>query len=107
MLDQSTRKEPSDRGPANDPRPRPNQQTNAPDAISASNVLHTKWSYLGFVYASPEGFVVRFGIDQERYLLKLTQPNYNAMFSVLLGCWLDRGSFDRIPEQGGDRFRFE
>ena len=51
----------------------------------------TQWGYLGSVHASANGFVVRIGIDRERYILKPTVANYNAMFSLLLACWLDRG----------------
>jgi hypothetical protein len=60
-------------------------------AKAASPLLKSKWSYLGFVNANDEGFTVRFGIDQERFILEAKEPNYNAMYSRLLACWVSRG----------------
>lgn len=51
---------------------------------------NTQFGFLGGFTTNTEGCTVRFGIEQERYLLALTLPNYNALFSLLLACWLNR-----------------
>jgi hypothetical protein len=48
------------------------------------------FGYLGWFTVDGDGCTVQFGIEQQRYLLAATLPNYNAMFSTLLACWLDR-----------------
>lgn len=37
-----------------------------------------------------EGCTVRFGIEQTYYHLAVTLPNYNALYSLLLACWLNQ-----------------
>ena len=50
----------------------------------------TGFDYLGWFTVSAEGCTVQFGIEQQRYFLALTAPNYNALVSMLLACWIDR-----------------
>ncbi len=44
---------------------------------------------LGFFTVDGEGCTVRFGIEQQQYVLEASSPNYSAMFSMLLACWLE------------------
>lgn len=53
-----------------------------PTAISKSGAL-------GWFTVNAEGCSVRFGIEPQMYMLKLDTPNYNAIFSTLLACWLN------------------
>jgi hypothetical protein len=62
--------------------------------------LKTEWGYLGFVNASRDGFTVRFGIDQERYFLPASSPSFNALYSLLLACWLARGKLSISYRRG-------
>jgi hypothetical protein len=75
-----------------------------PATRTAPQELETQWGYLGFVKAGGDGFTVRFGIDQERYFLPADAPNYNALYSLLLSCWLARGklsiTYTRSPASG-------
>lgn len=48
------------------------------------------FEYLGWFTVDAAGCTVQFGIDQQQYTLAATSPNYNAMYSMLLACWLDR-----------------
>ena len=50
---------------------------------------HSEFDTLGWFIADTEGVKVRFGIDAEEYFLDATATNYNAVFSMLLACWLE------------------
>lgn len=65
------------------------QEAVKPTPVIAEQSFQTDWSYLGFAFASADGFSVRFGIDQQVYLLKTTARNYNTLCSTLLACWLE------------------
>lgn len=87
-------KEPHREEPPNQSAPNPdatkvatNPGTLTPVTMATTN--NTKFSSLGWFTTNTEGCIVRFGIEQERYLLAVTLPNYNALFSQLLACWLN------------------
>lgn len=63
-------------------------------AIEKATTGSSGFDYLGWFTVDDEGCTVQFGIEQQRYLLAATVPNYNAMFSTLLACWLDRHKVD-------------
>ena len=44
---------------------------------------------LGWFTVDAEGCTVQFGIDQQRYALDASAANYDALFSMLLACWLE------------------
>jgi hypothetical protein len=48
------------------------------------------FDFLGWFTVDAEGATVQFGIDQQRYFLDASAANYNALFSMLLACWLER-----------------
>jgi hypothetical protein len=48
------------------------------------------FGYLGWFTIDAEGATVQFGIDQQKYVLDASAANYNAQFSMLLACWLER-----------------
>jgi hypothetical protein len=76
--------------------------TLTPQQVDLDNT--TDFEYLGWFTVSAEGCTVQFGIDQQRYFLALTAPNYNALFSMLLTCWVDRHKVSlryRSPLLGG------
>ena len=50
---------------------------------------HSVFATLGWFIADTEGVKVRFGTDAEEYFLDATATNYNAVFSMLLACWLE------------------
>jgi hypothetical protein len=58
-------------------------------SIAAEQSFSTGWDFLGFAFATADGFAVRFGIEQQVYLLKTTARNYNTLCSTLLACWLE------------------
>jgi len=62
-------------------------QEKAPDV--ASVFPSTEFKFIGFFFATDQRCSIRFGIEQEVYALQTTKPNYNAMFSLLLACWLN------------------
>jgi hypothetical protein len=69
--------------------------TTKPGVVAeASTTGSTGLDILGWFTVDDEGCTVRFGIEQQQYLLAATAPNYNAMFSTLLACWLDRRRVD-------------
>lgn len=76
--------------------------TLTPQQVDLDNT--TDFEYLGWFTVSAEGCTVQFGIEQQRYFLALTAPNYNALFSMLLTCWVDRHKVSlryRSPLLGG------
>jgi hypothetical protein len=58
--------------------------------VTASTTGSSGFDYLGWFTVDDDGCIVQFGIDQQRYRLDAGIANYNAMFSMLLACWLDR-----------------
>jgi len=48
------------------------------------------YGVLGFFTVDAEGATVRFGIDQQQYFLDASAANYNALFAMLLACWLEQ-----------------
>ena len=47
---------------------------------------------LGFFTVDTAGATVQFGIDQQQYFLDASAANYNALFAMLLACWLEQRS---------------
>jgi hypothetical protein len=62
----------------------PNRPKIDPEPITGGE---TEWSYLTWFRTGAEGCKVRYQIEQKYYELSATQPNYNALFSLLLACW--------------------
>lgn len=60
-----------------------------PDSGTVAGTDNTDFGQLGWFTTSAEGCTVRFGIEQQGYGLAVTLPNYNALFSQLLACWLN------------------
>ena len=54
-----------------------------------ATTAETPWGTLGWFAIDAEGATVHFGIDQEKYFLDASAANYNALFSMLLACWLE------------------
>jgi hypothetical protein len=50
------------------------------------------YGVLGFFTVDTEGATVQFGIDQQEYFLDASAANYNALFAMLLACWLEQRS---------------
>jgi len=48
------------------------------------------FDYLGTINVSGDGCTIRYVAQQNFYFLARTLPNYNAMFSLLMACWLNR-----------------
>ena len=59
------------------------------DPIPQAGTGTTGWEIVSFFTVDAEGCTVRFGAEQQYYQLKLTRPNYNALFSLLLACWVN------------------
>jgi hypothetical protein len=68
------------------------------DPIVAAGPLATSaksgFGVLGFFAVDAEGATLRFGIDQQQYFLDASAANYNALFSMLLACWLEPRKVD-------------
>lgn len=75
-------------------QPGPGAPTVTPPIVASPHTVATSGSsgfdYLGWFTVDAAGCTVQFGIEQQRYVLAATSANYNAMFSMLLACWLDR-----------------
>jgi hypothetical protein len=54
-----------------------------------ATTAETPWGTLGWFAIDTEGATVHFGIDQQKYFLDASAANYNALFSMLLACWLE------------------
>jgi len=85
--------------------PTTRQPSQAPsDAVVPHTTGTTEWQTLSFPFTvDAEGCTVRFGIEQKFYHLATTQPNYNAMYSLLLACWVNRKKVSleyRLPISG-------
>ena len=57
--------------------------------VTASTTGTSGFDYLGWFTVDDDGCIVQFGIDQQQYRLDAGTANYNALFSMLLACWLD------------------
>ena len=60
----------------------------APGTLATS--AESGFGVLGWFTIDTEGCVVQFGIDQQQYALDASAANYNALFSMLLACWLEQ-----------------
>ena len=58
-------------------------------AGETATTAETPWGALGWFRLDAEGAKVHFGIDQQEYFLDASAANYNAMYSLLLACWLE------------------
>ena len=47
------------------------------------------FEYLGFFIVDDDECRFRFGIEQTVYSLKTSHGNYNALYALLLGAWLN------------------
>ena len=56
---------------------------------TAATTATSGYGTLGFFTVDAEGATVHFGIDQQEYVLAASAPNYNALFAMLLACWLE------------------
>jgi hypothetical protein len=86
-------KNPAREESANQVVPNPNATERAANPGTLTPVVPTDttdFGVLGWFITDAEGCTVRFGIEQQQYRLGLTLPNYSAMFSQLLACWLNR-----------------
>ena len=54
-----------------------------------ATTAETPWGTLGWFRLDAEGATVHFGIDQQEYFLDASAANYNALYSMLLACWLE------------------
>lgn len=64
-----------------------------PNPIKAEPITtgKTEAGYLSFPFTvDAEGCTVRFGLEQTYYHLAATLPQYNALFSLLLACWVNQ-----------------
>jgi hypothetical protein len=70
----------------------PGSATSSPigGPITASTTGTSGFDYLGWFTVDDDGCIVQFGIDQQQYRLDAGAANYNALYSMLLACWLDR-----------------
>ena len=59
------------------------------DGVKSATSAESPWSTLGWFAVGAEGVTVHFGIDQQQYVLDTSAANYNALFSMLLACWLE------------------
>jgi hypothetical protein len=75
-------------------QPAPNGSASTPPIGATPQTVDgtpsSDFDYLGWFTVDGDGCTVQFGIEQQRYVLAATSANYNAMFSMLLACWLDR-----------------
>jgi hypothetical protein len=77
-------------GGVTQPGPTSGTQQPAGGSVQASTTGDSGFGYLGWFTVDDEGCIVQFGIDQQQYRLDADTPNYNALYSMLLACWLDR-----------------
>jgi hypothetical protein len=54
----------------------------------------SEFGVLGWFTVDAEGATVQFGIDQQQYFLDASAANYNALFAMLLACWLEPRKVD-------------
>lgn len=53
----------------------------------------TGFKSIGFFTVNNDGCVFRFNIEQTHYMLKQSHDNFNALYALLLGAYLNR---DRV-----------
>lgn len=58
--------------------------------ITVESADTTAFAPLGFFTVDSEGCTVRYGIEQTTYRVSASNGQYNAMYSLLLACWVER-----------------
>jgi hypothetical protein len=55
-----------------------------------ATTAESEFGVLGWFTVDAEGATVQFGINPQKYFLDATAANYNALFGMLLACWLEQ-----------------